>query len=51
MPGDPNSQFPNSQVPYVRHTKDGNALDVNGNVVSKNTPEAHIPLSEFKWPF
>ena len=51
MPGDPNSPYPNSQQPYVRHLKDGQSLDVNGNPVPKNTPEAHIPLEDFKWPF
>jgi hypothetical protein len=51
MPGDPKSPFPNSQKPYVRHLKDGQSLDVNGNVVPKNTPEAHIPLEDFVWPF
>jgi len=51
MPGDPKSPFPNSQRPYVRHLKDGQSLDVNGNVVPKNTPEAHIPLEDFVWPF
>ncbi|MFH0899593.1 MAG: hypothetical protein V2A73_03065, partial [Pseudomonadota bacterium] len=51
MPGDHQSPFPNSQRPYVRHLKDGQSLDVNGNVVPKNTPEAHIPLEDFVWPF
>jgi len=51
MPGDPNSPFPNSQKPYVRHMRNGQSLDVNGNVVPKNTPEAHIPLKKFTWPF
>jgi RHS repeat-associated protein len=49
MPGDdPNSPFPNSRQPYVRHLRDGQSLDVNGNVVPKNTPEAHIPAKDFK---
>lgn len=51
MPGDPKSPFPHSQKPYVRHLKGGQSLDVNGNVVPKNTPEAHIPLDDFVWPF
>ena len=38
-------------ISYVRHLKDGQSLDVNGNVVPKNTPEAHIPLEDFAWPF
>jgi hypothetical protein len=51
MPGDPNSPYPNSQQPYVRHIRNGQSLDVDGNVVPKDTPEAHIPLEKFKWPF
>jgi len=51
MPGDPNSPYPNSQKPYVRHLRNGQSLDVNGNVVPKDTPAAHIPLKDFKWPF
>ncbi|MCX5742960.1 MAG: hypothetical protein NT062_10740, partial [Proteobacteria bacterium] len=48
MPGDPESAFPNSQVPYVRHLNNGQSLDVDGKVVSKYTPDAHIPLKDFK---
>lgn len=51
MPGNPNSPFPNSQRPYVRHIRDGNSLDIEGKVVSKTSPDAHIPLEEFVWPF
>jgi hypothetical protein len=51
MPGDPKSPFPNSQQPYVRHVQNGQSLDVNGNIVPRNTPQAHIPLKDFKWPF
>jgi len=49
MQGDPSSPFPNSQTPYVRWQRNGQALDVNGNVVPKNTPDAHIPLQDFKF--
>ena len=47
MPGDPDSPFPNSRQPYVRHLQHGQSLDVHGNVVPKNTPDAHIPLRDF----
>lgn len=50
MQGDPASPFPNSQAPYVRCQQNGQALDINGNVVPKNTPDAHIPLQDFKLP-
>lgn len=50
MQGNPNSPFPNSQGPYVRWQLNGHALDVNGNPLpSANVPEAHIPLSDFRF--
>jgi hypothetical protein len=49
MQGDPASPFPNSQSPYVRWQQNGQALDINGDVVPKNTPDAHIPLQDFKF--
>jgi hypothetical protein len=49
MQGNPNSPFPNSQSPYVRWQKNGQALDANGNAVPRNTPNAHIPLKDFKF--
>jgi hypothetical protein len=49
MPGNPNSPFPNSQVPYVRWQLNGQALDVNGNPVPRDTPDAHIPLQNFQF--
>jgi len=42
--------FPNSQGPYVRVTRNGQAIDDAGNVVPKNSPEAHIPRGDFKFP-
>lgn len=51
MPGNPKSPHPNSRQPYVRHMKDGKALDARGKVVDVNTPEAHISLDQFVWPF
>lgn len=50
MPGDPMSPFPNSQSPYVRWQRNGQPLDKSGRVLpSKNSPDAHIPLNEFKF--
>jgi len=49
MPGKQSSPYPNSQKPYVRWQKDGQALDQNGNPVPKTTPSAHIPLGNFKF--
>ena len=48
--GDPNHPFPNSREPYVRWTRNGKPLDVNGNPLpTKNSAEAHIPLSDFEF--
>jgi hypothetical protein len=49
MPGDPQSPFSTSRSPYVRWQQNGQALDANGNVVPKNTPDAHIPLQDFEF--
>jgi hypothetical protein len=49
MQGDPSSPFPNSQSPYVRWQRNGQALEVNGNVVPRNSPDAHIPLQNYKF--
>jgi hypothetical protein len=49
MPGNPNSPYPNSRVPYVRWQRNGQALDAAGNVVPKKSPEAHIPLEDFRF--
>jgi len=48
-PGNPDSQFPNSQEPYVRWQINGQTLDVNGNPVPIKSPDAHIPLTDFKF--
>jgi len=48
MPGDPTSPYPNSQVPYVRWQRNGQPMDVNGNVLpTQMSPDAHIPLPDF----
>ena len=49
MPGKPHSPFPHQQQPYVVHTKSGKYLDKFGNEVAKDSPQAHIPLSEFTY--
>jgi tetratricopeptide (TPR) repeat protein len=49
MPGKPHSPFPHQQKPYVIQQIDGKAVDILGNCVLPNTPEAHIPLSEFNF--
>lgn len=50
MQGNPNSPFPNSQVPYVRWQRNGQPLDQYGDVLaSAKVPEAHIPLSDFRF--
>jgi RHS repeat-associated protein len=49
MPGNPNSPYPNSQSPYVRWQKNGEALNASGNVVRRDSPEAHIPLGSFRY--
>jgi tetratricopeptide (TPR) repeat protein len=47
MPGNPYSENPCQQKPYVIQKVDGMALDRYGNFVSTDAPEAHIPLEEF----
>jgi hypothetical protein len=47
MPGKPHSPNPSQQKPYVIHMKDGKTLNKFGQVVTNNSPEAHIPLEEF----
>lgn len=49
MPGNPSSPYATSRAPYVRWQRNGQALDVNGAVVPKNSPEAHIPLGQFRF--
>ena len=38
-----------TQKPYVKRQVDGNFYDKNGNIIPRNSPEAHIPLQEFKF--
>ena len=47
MPGNPNSRWPNSQKPYVRWDANGDARDIRGRSVPRESPEAHIPTREW----
>lgn len=47
MPGNPKAVFENSKHPYVVVTKSADYLNKNGQVVNKNSSEAHISLDEF----
>ncbi len=47
MPGKPHSPLPHQQKPYVIQQKSGKAFDKHGNLVVKDSPEAHIAFSEF----
>lgn len=52
MPGNPKAEFPNSQAPYVVQRAHGKFIDSAGNVVGRETNEAHIPLKDYKfWEF
>jgi RHS repeat-associated protein len=48
MPGNPNSPNPAQRQPYVKWMRDGHYLDKNGNAVPGDSPEAHIPVNEFR---
>jgi hypothetical protein len=50
MPGNPNSPNPAQQQPYVKYQKDGKFYDGRGNEVKGNSPDSHIPASDFKYP-
>jgi len=50
MPGNPSSPYPNTQAPYVRWQKNGQPLDINGNMLpTKKSADAHIPLGDFRF--
>jgi len=49
MPGKPHSMNPMQQKPYVVQMKNGLTLDKNGKVVNRKSPDAHIPLEEFRY--
>lgn len=47
MPGQPYSQKPGQQRPYVNHRIHGKSIDKFGNFVSNKSKKAHIPVEEF----
>ena len=47
MPGNSASPYPGQQKPYVKHEIDGKSFDKFGNIVDRNSFEAHIPVNEF----
>ena len=47
MPGKPHSKNPSQERPYVIQRINGKSLDKHGNIVSKKSEEAHIPIEEF----
>ena len=47
MPGKPHSPLPHQQKPYVSFRKNDAFFDKFGNIVTREAPEAHIPLEEF----
>jgi len=47
--GKPNVSNPAQQKDYVKWKKDGKWMDKDGNVVAGDSPEAHIPLEDFKF--
>lgn len=46
--GNPKSSNPAQQNPYVKQTKNGKTVDVNGKEVSSKSAEAHIPKKDYK---
>jgi len=48
MQDNPDSPNPAQQKPYVKRQIDGKFYDKSGNVVRGDSPEAHIPLKDFK---
>lgn len=47
MPGNANSSWSAQQSAYVKHNVNGKYLDKKGNIVKRESPEAHIPLNEY----
>jgi hypothetical protein len=45
----PESTQAGQRYDNVRWQKDGKSLDVDGNVVPKNSQEAHVPFEDFKF--
>lgn len=49
MPANPDSPFPGHQRPYVTHRIEDRYYDKDGNVVDKETIEAHIDINEYDY--
>ena len=47
MPGKPHSPWLHQREPYICEKKYGKSLDKFGNAVSRESPEAHIPINEY----
>lgn len=47
MPGKIHSPYPYQRNPYVKQQIDGTFRDKFGNLVLRQSPEAHIPIDEF----
>ena len=47
--GNPTSQYPKQRGDYVKWKKNGQYLDKRGKPVPGDSPEAHIPVDEFKF--
>ncbi len=48
MPGNPTSPYPNSRVPYIRMQKDGDALGIDGDIVDRESAEAHVSAATMR---
>ena len=49
QPGNPGSSNSVQKKPYIIHQKAGKAIDKNGNLVSRESVDAHVPLNEFRF--
>jgi RHS repeat-associated protein len=49
MPGNPNSPNTAQKSPYVKRQINGKFYDTQGRVVPGDSPDAHIPLDQFKF--
>ena len=49
IPGNPNSQNPSQQKPYVKENVSGQPIDASGRPVSGKSPESHIPRDQYQY--
>ena len=49
MPGNPESPNAAQRVDYVKRQIDGICYDAQGNEVSSDSPESHIPATQFSF--